>query len=87
MMPYALPKKVITTGPYHFVRHPLYLGLVFFIVGWWWVWSAVYSFYIGMFMLLLIWVNAFWEEKTIMEKQFGSEYKEYKKHAGMFWIK
>jgi protein-S-isoprenylcysteine O-methyltransferase Ste14 len=87
MWPTDLPKKLVTSGPYQYVRHPLYLGLVFFIVGWWWVWSAVYSFYFGMGMLIMLWINAYWEEKKIMEPQFGDEYKGYKKDTGMFWIK
>ena len=84
---WKLSDKLVTSGPYQYVRHPLYLGLVFFIVGWWWLWAAVYSFYIGMFILMLIWINAYWEEKMVMEKRFGDEYKQYKKHTGMFWIK
>jgi len=83
----VLPDKLVTTGPYRFVRHPQFLGLIFVWVGWWWVWSAVYAFYFGMFILILTWIEAYLEEKLIYEKQFGSEYKQYKKHTGMFWIK
>lgn len=81
------PKALVTTGPYHFVRHPFYLGLILIIVGWWWVWAAVYSFYLGMFILLQIWVEAYFEEKAMLVKQFGDEYKQYRHVTGMFWVK
>ncbi|MFH1347960.1 MAG: methyltransferase [Candidatus Margulisiibacteriota bacterium] len=83
----VLPQKMIAKGPYHYVRHPQFLGLVFIWVGWWWVWSAVYAFYFGMFILALTWIEAYLEEKLIFEKQFGNEYREYKRQTGMFWIK
>ena len=60
---------------------------LFVFVGWWWVWAAVYSFYFGMFILALIWLQAYLEEKFILEKQFGDQYRGYKQQTGMFWIK
>ena len=39
-----------------------------------------------MFVLLAI-VQAFIEEKYILEKEFGDEYREYKKKVGMFFPK
>jgi len=83
----VLPQKLVTSGPYKFVRHPQYLGLVFIWVGWWWVWAAVYAFYFGMFILALTWIEAYLEEKILFEKEFGGQYREYKRHTGMFWIK
>ena len=82
-----IPGKLIASGPYQYVRHPQYLGLVFIWVGWWWVWAAVYAFYFGMFILALTWIEAYLEEKFILEKLFGDQYREYKHHTGMFWIK
>ncbi|MDI6731327.1 MAG: methyltransferase [Candidatus Margulisbacteria bacterium] len=79
--------KLITAGPYQFIRHPMYLGLVFIYVGWWWVWATVYSFYFGMIILFMLWLQAWLEEKLALEKTFGSDYLQYKKHTGMFWIK
>ena len=83
----VLPRKLITSGPYNYFRHPQFLGLIFIWVGWWWVWSAVYAFYFGMFILALTWIEAYLEEKLIFEKQFGDQYREYKRQTGMFWIK
>ena len=74
-------------GPYQFVRHPMYLGLVFVFVGWWWAWSAVYSFYFGMFILALIWLQAYLEEKLVLLPKFGDKYRKYRSETGMFWIK
>jgi len=83
----TLPKSLVTSGPYQYVRHPIYLGLIFILVGWWWIWAAVYSFYFGMFILALIWIQGYLEEKLILEKQFGNKYKEYRQQTGMYWIK
>jgi protein-S-isoprenylcysteine O-methyltransferase Ste14 len=87
MWPTDLPKTLVISGPYKFVRHPQYLGLIFMWVGWWWVWAAAYSFYFGMIFLALTWIEAYLEEKFILEKRFGDQYRDYRRHAGMFWIK
>jgi len=81
------PNKFVAAGPYAFIRHPWYLALVFTWIGWWWFWARIYSFYLGMFILALVWLQAYLEEKLIMEKKFSSEYKDYKRSTGMFWIK
>ncbi len=87
LLPLSEPGKLRTDGPFALVRHPVYLGLIFFFVGWWWAWAAVYSFYFGMIILLLIWVNAYLEERLLLEKALGARYAEYKGQTGMFWIK
>ncbi|MDD5594453.1 MAG: isoprenylcysteine carboxylmethyltransferase family protein [Candidatus Margulisbacteria bacterium] len=81
------PKKLRTEGPYAFVRHPIYLGLIFVFVGWWWAAAAVYSFYFGMVILAMIWIEAYLEEKLLLEKIFGAEFIDYRRRTGMFWIK
>jgi len=83
----VIQEKLITTGPFKLIRHPQLLALVFIFVGWWWVWSAIYSFYFGMIILALVWIEAFLQEKFILEKSFGDQYKEYRQQTGMFWIK
>lgn len=80
-------KTLAANGPYQFVRHPVYLGLAFIFVGWWWVWAAVYAFYFGMFILVFLWFQGYLEEKLILENKFGEPYKAYRQNTGMFWIK
>ena len=79
--------SLITSGPYQYVRHPQYLGLIFILVGWWWVWAAVYAFYYGMFIVAGIWLVAYLEEKLILAKSFGDQFHQYRQQTGMFWIK
>ena len=81
------PSNLITKGPYKLVRHPMYLGLIFVFVGWWWVWAAVYAFYFGMFILAQLWLLAYLEEKLMLEKTYAKEYIEYRQATGMFWVK
>jgi protein-S-isoprenylcysteine O-methyltransferase Ste14 len=87
MFPAGEPSELKTDGPFALVRHPVYLGLVFIFVGWWWLWAAVYSFYFGMLVLALIWTNAYLEEKLVLDKAFGRQYAEYRSQTGMFWVK
>ncbi|MFH1386425.1 MAG: methyltransferase [bacterium] len=82
-----MPDKLIASGPYNYLRHPLYLSLIFIFVGWWWVWAAAYSFYFGMIIVAMIWVQGYLEEKFVLEKKFGSEFKSYLEKTGMFWLK
>jgi protein-S-isoprenylcysteine O-methyltransferase Ste14 len=81
------PERLVRTGPYQYLRHPIYLALVFIIVGWWWIAAAVYSFYFGMFMLGMIWIHGHLEDKFILEKKFKQDFVEYRGRTGMFWVK
>lgn len=81
------PRELCLSGPFQYVRHPLYLGLIFVFVGWWWAWAAVYAFYFGMLILVLVWIQGYLEEKVILEGKFGDRYREYRQKTGMFWVK
>ncbi|MCU0641911.1 MAG: hypothetical protein MUC35_07540 [Candidatus Margulisbacteria bacterium] len=83
----STPAELAIKGPYEFFRHPVYLGVVFIQVGWWWLFAAVYSFYFGMFMAALIWLQGYLEEKLIMLPKFGDQFRDYQKSTGMFWVK
>lgn len=83
----ADPVQLLDTGIYGFVRHPVYLGLIFILVGWWWIFAAAYSFYFGMLVLALIWLEGYLEERLILLKRFGDKFIEYRRHTGMYWVK
>jgi len=70
--------RLIRTGPYRFVRNPMYTGM---LVAW--VGAAVAIGLLGAFLALAIIIVAVWmkirsEEEILLEK-FGDEYLQYRK--------
>lgn len=70
-------QRVITTGSYGFVRHPLYLGATLMMLGAPLMLSSIYGFAITVFGLLLIAYRIIGEEKMMIEELEG--YEDYKK--------
>ena len=75
--------EIVTSGPFRYIRHPIYfgiyilsigLGLIFFA----WIW----------FLVLIVFIPIWWlecksEEKEMVE-QFGEEYVAYQERTDMF---
>jgi protein-S-isoprenylcysteine O-methyltransferase Ste14 len=76
--------KLITSGPYHYIRHPLYtFGFVFMVAitlltGLWWLAVAALPP-----LLILLWRTPIEEQRLI--ETFGDEYREYMKRTGRFF--
>ena len=78
------PDHVVNTGPFHYVRHPLYLAALLGYIG-----TAISSFSLYSFVLLIpiiIFYNyiASYEEK-LLEAKFGEAYREYERKTGK-WL-
>ncbi|HEX6270356.1 MAG TPA: isoprenylcysteine carboxylmethyltransferase family protein [Anaerolineales bacterium] len=77
-------QALITTGPYQFIRHPIYtaflliLGSILFISANWFVGMA----WIGMTILEVASRIGF--EENLMLEYFGDQYREYMKKTGQF---
>jgi len=72
-------EPLVVKGPYRYVRHPLYLGVVLLVLGWWLLLD--YSFLLISIILLLLWFNfvvAPFEEKEL-RAIFGEDYERYAK--------
>lgn len=70
-------ETLIVVGPYKYVRHPLYFGVVLLVLGWWLLLD--YRFLLFSAVLLLIWFNfvvTAFEEKEL-RAIFGQEYAQY----------
>lgn len=70
-------QKVVTTGVYGFVRHPMYLGAVLLFVGTPLLLGSVYGLIVGFLMILLLAARIVGEEKMLAKELEG--YEEYKK--------
>jgi protein-S-isoprenylcysteine O-methyltransferase Ste14 len=70
--------KLIQSGPYKYVRHPIYLGHFLELIGIALAFNAFYSLILVFVVNLPLYMQrANYEEKKSLEK-FGSEYVDYK---------
>jgi protein-S-isoprenylcysteine O-methyltransferase Ste14 len=63
--------KVITTGPYHYVRHPMYAGALFFFFGIPLLLGSWYGLIIGLLLAILLAIRAYLEEQTLIKELEG----------------
>ena len=70
--------ELITRGPYKFVRHPIYTGLLTMMLG--------ALLYFGSLLVLLLFISSaigfafkFKQEEKVMIKHFGKRYQDYMK--------
>lgn len=70
-------QRVISTGVYAFVRHPMYLGAVLMVFGAPMLLGSMYGMLLGAVMSLMLVLRILGEEKMLAEELDG--YKEYQK--------
>jgi protein-S-isoprenylcysteine O-methyltransferase Ste14 len=73
--------KVVSSGAFRYVRHPLYLGCLLFYLALAVSTASIFSF--ALFVLIFVFYNyiASYEERWLDEK-FGEEYRRYRKRTG-----
>ena len=84
-VPFNPPPRLITTGPYAYVRNPMLTGILVMLFGFGILFGSVSVIFI--FTPLFFLFNV-WELKAIEEpeltKRLGEEYVEYRKRTPMF---
>jgi protein-S-isoprenylcysteine O-methyltransferase Ste14 len=63
--------KVISTGPYAFVRHPMYSGAIFYFLGMGLLLGSWYATGIAAVVIALFGLRAVWEENTLKDELPG----------------
>ena len=67
--------SVITTGPYKIIRHPMYLGLIIFIIGWCLALGSLFSLIFVALIVIGLIIRISFEDKMLHEELEG--YKDY----------
>jgi protein-S-isoprenylcysteine O-methyltransferase Ste14 len=84
-VPFNPPPKLVTSGPYAYVRNPMLTGIFIFLLGLGTLFRSLSLVFL--FTPAFIAINV-WELKTIeepeLEKRLGEEYIQYKKRKPMF---
>ena len=72
--------ELIVRGPYQIVRHPIYTGLLFALIG-----TAFVDGYVRSFVGVLVIGFGLWlksqTEEQFMVQQFGAQYIDYRQHV------
>jgi protein-S-isoprenylcysteine O-methyltransferase Ste14 len=79
-------EKLIISGPYKYVRNPIYIGNFFSGLGlttmlWVWIPWTIFIYIIGFFLEYGTIISF---EEQFLEEKFGEEYKSYKSHIPSF---
>ena len=76
-------KSLVTTGPFKYIRHPMYVSIYIMLLG-----IGILFFSKIWFIIMLIFIPIFYLNCKIEEKQMTGihkeKYLEYKKRTGMF---
>ena len=77
--PFDPPRKLVISGPYRFVRNPMYFGMGVVLIGEAIVFPNITLLMIGLTAALFLFVTAFvivYEEPTL-RRMFGTDYEAY----------
>ena len=75
--------ELIRTGPYRFVRHPIYTGMLLMLLGTILAIGEVR----GLIALLITWASFYVKarrEESFLAQEFGPRFTEHSEHTGMF---
>jgi protein-S-isoprenylcysteine O-methyltransferase Ste14 len=73
--------ELITNGPYRFVRHPIYTGLILMMLGTMLVMGRLDSV-VGFVARMFAYYFKMRKEEAVMSRHFAGEYAEYTRRAG-----
>jgi len=75
--------QLITTGIYHYIRHPAYTAVILSLIGTFLIIPNVFMLIFLLGGIFVIYEHSCEEEKSLM-KIYGEEYEMYKKRVGRF---
>src|SRR5262245_37236811 len=76
------PKELVVTGLYRYVRNPMYLGVLLFLLG-----EALFFQYGNLFLYAMVWLafvhlNVLFYEEPNLRRKFGRSYEKYTHAVG-----
>lgn len=73
------PAKLVTSGPYRWVRHPIYVGALLLFIGIMVLSSTIWGLLVGVPMLAAFYFSyARGIEEPLLLKRYGQEYRKYR---------
>lgn len=70
-------EKLVMTGMYQYSRNPMYLGLLFLLIGWAILLGSFSSFIMLPVFMVVMTIQQIIPEEKILEDKFGQHYRDY----------
>ncbi len=78
-------KNLVTTGMYQITRNPMYVGLLFLLIGWGFLLGSFSPFLLLPIFIFLITTQQIIPEERILEEKFGQQYRDYKESVNRWF--
>ena len=77
--PRSISTQVFKDGPFRISRNPIYLAMVFLLIGIGLTFNSFWFLYSGVVIAIMLHYGVIIPEENYLEKEFGKDYLEYKK--------
>ncbi|MFQ6677720.1 MAG: methyltransferase family protein [Fidelibacterota bacterium] len=77
-------ETMVTTGPYKYIRHPLYSSLIYSFTALIALWFKSWFLLFSVVPVSLIWSRLVQKEEKYMLNKFGKKYRDYMDKTGQF---
>jgi protein-S-isoprenylcysteine O-methyltransferase Ste14 len=78
-------QKLVTWGPYRYVRHPSYLGYFLIFIGFFFLWPNLFTLF--PFSAIPSYYKITFDEERLLAKRFGDSFIKYQKRTGRLFPK
>ena len=77
--PRSISTQIFKDGPFKVSRNPIYLAMVFLLIGVGLMFNSLWFLYAGFIIFIMLHYGVIIPEENYLEKEFGKDYLEYKK--------
>lgn len=78
-------RQLVVTGTYRYTRNPMYIGLLFLLLGWAILLGSLSPYLMLPMFIWIITIEQIIPEEQILEQKFGNKYRDYKKSVNR-WL-
>ncbi|MGO8875323.1 MAG: methyltransferase family protein [Acidimicrobiales bacterium] len=83
--PWDPPRQLVVSGPYRWVRNPIYLAAITVVLGEAWIFESVSLLEYAAEMAVVVHVFVIGYEEPVLRRSFGDGYLEYKRRVSR-WL-